>query len=204
VKHVTSHPAANPNTVILDIDDRTSMMMWIINIYHEVPQRGHALHHLMAHEINDQTPTLLIGDFNTHSPRWSMPGKTLSSWASQLTDWIDDNGLECLNPLHAPTWAGTREGDRPLVTDLVLTNDCARFLGQLSEVDVSFKALLSSDHIAVSITVYPLTSLAIIPPPRPAGYYAEDKARDAWMKEFVMLLPPGLPYALSHCTEPSD
>ena len=86
VKHVTSHPAANPNTVVLDIDDGSTTAIHMINVYHEVPQRGHALHHLMAHEIDDQKPTLLIGDFNTHSPRWSMPGKTLSSWASQLMD----------------------------------------------------------------------------------------------------------------------
>ena len=70
---------ANPNTVILDIEDKTSTTIQIINIYHEVPQRGHTLHHLMAHKIDDQTPTLLIGDFNTSSPRWSMPGKTPSS-----------------------------------------------------------------------------------------------------------------------------
>jgi len=94
-----------------------------------------------------------------------MPGKTPSSWASRLTDWIKDNGLKCLNPLHVPTWAGSREGDHPSVINLVLANDCTCFSGQLSEVTISFEALLGLDHAAVSITVYPLTSLAIIPPP---------------------------------------
>jgi hypothetical protein len=53
VKHATSHPAANPNTVVLDIDDGVSTAIRVINVYHEVLQRGHALHHLMAHEIDD-------------------------------------------------------------------------------------------------------------------------------------------------------
>ena len=53
VKHVTSHPAANPNTVVVDIDDGCSTAIRVINVYHEVLQRSHALHHLMAHEIDD-------------------------------------------------------------------------------------------------------------------------------------------------------
>ena len=118
-----------------------------------------------------------------------MPGKNLSSWVSQLTDWTDDNGLECLNPLHTPTWARSREGNCPSVIDLVFANNCAHFSGQLSDVDVSFEMYLGSDHATLSINIYPLTSLAILPPPQPTGYRAEDGAKDVWMRE-LSLRPP--------------
>jgi len=38
VKNVTSHPAANPNTIILNINDGDSLAIHLINVYHEVPQ----------------------------------------------------------------------------------------------------------------------------------------------------------------------
>jgi hypothetical protein len=43
--------------------------MRIIKVYHQRPTRGgHNLGNLLSCELDDQIPTLLIGDFNTHSP----------------------------------------------------------------------------------------------------------------------------------------
>jgi hypothetical protein len=99
VQNITNHPAANPNTVILNINDNDLITLQIINIYHAVPPQGHDLDNILKHKISNNHLTLLIGDFNTHLPRWSLPGKTPSSWASHLLNWMDDNGVECLNPL---------------------------------------------------------------------------------------------------------
>jgi hypothetical protein len=71
-------------------------------------------------------------------------------------DWMDNNGLECLNPLHTPTWAKSREGNHPSVIDLMFANNCAQFSGQLSEVNVLFETFLGSNHAVLSINVYPL------------------------------------------------
>ena len=78
--------------------------MCIINVYHQCPTRGgHALSNLLLHKLNDQIPTLLIGDFNTHSPLWSTPDRTPDSWATTFTNWLETNGLHCLNPQHVTT-----------------------------------------------------------------------------------------------------
>jgi hypothetical protein len=124
------------------------------------------------------------------------------SWASTFTDWLETNGLHCLNPRHITTWMPPNNTQQALVLDLVFANDATYLSAQLGEVDISFDHSLGSDHAAITIHIYPLNSLTLIPPPAPASYRAEDEHKDAWMKEFVMLLPPCLPYAPEHCTLP--
>jgi hypothetical protein len=85
---------------------------------------------------------------------------------------------------------------------MIFANDAAHFSAQLGEVDISFEHSLGSDHAALTICIHPLDSPTLIPPPAPMGYRAEDEHKDAWMKEFAMLLPPCLPYAPEHCTPP--
>jgi hypothetical protein len=198
-----THPCANPNTIITDIDDGATITMRIINVYHQRSKRhGHTLNNLLSHELDDQIPTLLIGDFNTHSPLWSTPDRTPDSWASTFTDWLKTNGLHCLNPRHITTWMPPNNTQQASVLDLVFANDAAYLSAQLGEVDISFDHSLGSDHAAVTIHIYPLDSPTLIPPPAPTGYRAKDEHKDAWMKEFVMLLPPCLPYAPEHSTPP--
>jgi hypothetical protein len=88
------------------------------------------------------------------------------------------------------------------VLDLIFANDATYLSAQLGKVDISFEHSLGSDHATVTIHIYPLDSLTLIPPPTLTGYHAEDEHKDAWMKEFAMLLPPCLPYAPEHCTMP--
>jgi hypothetical protein len=203
VQNRTSHLASNPNTIITDIDDGTTITMRIINVYHQrSPQGGHTLGNLLSHELDDQIPTLLIRDFNMHSPLWSSPDCTPDSWASTFTDWLETNGLHCLNPRHITTWTPPNNTQQVSVLDLVFANDATYFSAQLGEVDISFEHSLGSDHAAITIHIYPLYSPTLIPPPAPMGYRAEDKCKDAWMREFAMLFPPCLPYAPKHCTLP--
>ena len=204
VRHIDNHPAAGPNTTVIEIDNGSTIAVQIINFYHDVPKQGHGLDRLLKFTPDDTTTTLILGDFNTHSPRWSIPGRTPSSWADRLTDWMDDNGFECINPLHAPTWTNPRPDTHPSVLDLVLANDAAIFSKQVGEVEISFGDSLGSDHAAVSVDFHPLDSLHLVPAPRPSGYRAEPEQRDAWVKEFTMSLPPCLPYTPSHCTAPND
>jgi hypothetical protein len=135
-----------------------------------------------------------------HTPLWSVPDHMPDSWASTLTEWLEGNGFHCLNPLHIPTRTPPDNNQRVSVLDLVFTNDAAYFSAQLGEVDISFKHSLGLDHAAITIHIYPLDSPTLIPPPAPIGYHAEDKHKDVWMKEFIMLLPPCLLYAPKHCT----
>jgi len=204
IRNITLHPMASLNTLILDVLDNTSITLCLVNVYHAHPTTGHDLHHILRQEPDDTVPTALVGDFNTHSPVWSLPGCTPSSWGTTLTDWMGAWGFQCLNPIGVPTWVGSREGDQPSVLDLVLANDIARYSAQLGDVTVSLPDSLGSDHAALIFEIYPLDSIAIIPPLAPSGFKVDDELKDLWVKEFVMLLPPCLPYAPEHSTVPSD
>ena len=97
------HPLATLESMVADMMDGDQVALRLYNIYHKVPERGHGLHSLLTHNLDDFTPTAVFGDFNTHSPCWSLTGQTLSSWARSLTDWFDAQGLTCLNPQDTPT-----------------------------------------------------------------------------------------------------
>jgi len=88
VRNVTSHPMASLNTLVLDVLDNTSTTLHIVNVYHARPVTSYDLHHIFCHEPDNTIPTTLIGDFNTHSPMWSLPDCTPSSWATTFTDWM--------------------------------------------------------------------------------------------------------------------
>jgi len=192
VSNNLAHPLANANTVILDIMETDTIIMRLISLYHTVPPSGHDLQHLLDYESDELTPTLLIGDFNTHSPCWSLHGRTHSSWAPCLYDWLDINNLSLLNPLHEPTWYGNKDADHPSVLDLAFGNEAALIGGQIGPIKISEQDSLGSDHAALLFKVYPTDSLAIIPPPAPKGYQTNEEKKTDWIKAFMTLLPCSL------------
>jgi hypothetical protein len=110
------------------------------------------------------------------------------SWAHLLEEWLDQNGLELLNPPNALTWIRSQPTNTPSLINLVLANKAAHFLNQLSSISVSINDSIGSDHMALMLTFYPIDSLAVIPPPIPKGYNMDPKCRDNWMKEFYWLM----------------
>jgi hypothetical protein len=111
VHNDVTHPLANTCSLVLDIKDDNDTILKVVNTYHSQPATGHNLQYLLQHELDPLTPTLLIGDFNTHSPRWSLPDHTPSPWAHDFENWLDDNGLADINPPGIPTWHSGQEGD---------------------------------------------------------------------------------------------
>ena len=81
------------NTMVLNVLDNTLITLQIINVYHARPTSGHDLHNILRHEPDDTVPTTLVSDFNTHSPLWSLLGRTPSSWATTFTDWMGATGF---------------------------------------------------------------------------------------------------------------
>ena len=60
------HPALQVLDIIFDYNEK-----WcIINFYHDI-QDNTSLQALLSLNINALMPTLIIGDFNTHSLTWS-------------------------------------------------------------------------------------------------------------------------------------
>jgi len=107
VTNNTSHPLSSPNSVVIDVMEHGEILMRLVNVYHAIGHDSHALRHtlqyLFNHPLNERVPTLLLGDFNTHSPRWSMPGRSPSNWARAFCMWLNDNGLKLQNLGLTPT-----------------------------------------------------------------------------------------------------
>ena len=71
VNHIPPNPLVSPNSMVIDIlhpTNRKEVMLRLVNVYHDRPPSGHALAHLFSHSLDDNIPTLFLGDFNTHSP----------------------------------------------------------------------------------------------------------------------------------------
>jgi hypothetical protein len=112
-----------------------------------------------------------------HAERWSLPGATLSSWATHLCDWFNNHSFSLLNPLLTPTWRASREGEHDLVLDLILANEAALWMGHVGLVAISKAESLGSDHAALLFSILPSDHPSHIPSPSPAGYQAKDKQR---------------------------
>ena len=155
VNHIPPAPLTSPTTMVIDILSPTNRNtdLRIINVYHDKPPSGHTLAHLFAYATDDDTPTIIMGDFNTHSPRWSLPHSTSSAWAPAFHEWMDANGLEILNPVNQATWE--RPGSKPSIIDLALANENARYFANLSALAVSWDQSEGSNHAALLINFYP-------------------------------------------------
>jgi hypothetical protein len=87
--------------------------------------RQTTLKYLTNHDIDEQYPTIIVGDFNTHAKWWSLLRTTFSSWVTRLCDWIDDHGFSLLNPLLMPTRWVICDDKQDSVIDLVFMNEAA-------------------------------------------------------------------------------
>lgn len=161
VNHIPPSPLISSNSMVIDIlspTNHNNIDLRLVNVYHDKPPSSHSLTHIFSHQLDHNIPTLFLGDFNMHSPRWSLPHSTASSWAPSFHDWMDTNGLETLNPVNEHTWH--QRGSRPLIIDLALANESARYFTNLSAITVSWDQTVS-DHAALIITFYPETNTPI-------------------------------------------
>jgi hypothetical protein len=201
IQNNITHPLSNPNSVVIDILKSDELLAQLINIYNPPnPKPLHPTHppldfcrttlkYLTDHDLDEKHPTVITRDFNTHAEHWSLPRTTFSSWATCLCDWFDDHGFSLLNPPLTPTWRPSREGEKESIIDLVLANEVALWMGHVGPVEISEAESLGSDHAALLFSVLPSDHPSHIPSPSPAGYRAEDKQRQAWIKMFSSTLP---------------
>ena len=184
VKLHADHPIANLNTMVIDISDDT-VTLRLVNVYHQVPDCGHALGHLFRHDLDEIIPTAILGDFNTHSHRWSIEPFTPSPWAPPLHDWLDLQGFTCLNPSNTPTWFDSSNRAQPSTLDLTFINEAACFSGQVGDLLISDGPEPLTDHASLTFSFYPITSIALLPPPAPKGYKLDAARQEAWTKAFI-------------------
>ena len=185
IKLRTDHCLASLTTMVLDLTDTERSTLRIINVYHKRLPRGHALHHLLTHTLDEMTPTILIGDFNTHDPQWSRPTQTPTSWGMAFTEWNDREGLTCLNPADTLTWFHPTIAEHASIIDLAFANEALLLGGQLDTLQILDGPVPLTDHATLSLTYYPLTSLTFSPPPAPTGYVADPERHDVWTTAFL-------------------
>jgi len=180
-----SHPLSTLESMVLDFSFKDETLR-IVNVYHRIPDElsHHNLLHLLSSELDPLLPTLLLGDFNTHSHIWSFPYSTISPWATDLIDWFDNQGLELLNPPCVAMWESGCDDRHPSVLDLALINEAAAISRQISDLHISFQESISLDHAALCLLWYPAESIAITPPPSLSGYAVDDLLIDSWLKIF--------------------
>ena len=176
-------PFSGPNCLVLDIasDDEA---IRLINFYHCVPPTGHGLHSLLAAECNDVVPTVLCGDFNTHSRMWSLPSATLSPWAIPLEEWFDANDFDLISPPRTITWISDRPGQTSSVLDLVLLNVAGVVSDQFSDASVSFADSLGSDHATLLWTWTPISTIPSVVSESLPGFVIDDDLADSWAVAF--------------------
>jgi len=184
-------PFSGPNCLVLDIasDDKA---IRLINFYHCVPPTGHNLHSLLASECNDVVPTVLCGDFNTHSRMWSLPSATLSPWAIPLEEWFNANDFDLISPPRTVTWVSDHPGQTSSVLNLILLNTARVISDQFSDASVSFADSLGSDHAALSWTWTPISAIPSVVSESLPGFVIDDDLADSWAIAFPHCNPAPL------------
>ena len=138
----------HPCLLVLDIvfDDKT----WhVINFYHDIWDNS-SLQALMAIDIDAVTLTLVVGDFNTHSPTWSPPGISRLGWAGQVEEWAASNLLTLANnPGEITCWGSEHERDS--VIDLAWYNEAAVQHSTFSNLHIDWYGSLGSDHALIQM-----------------------------------------------------
>jgi Endonuclease-reverse transcriptase len=200
VIHREHNPLSSASSMVIDLTLSPLDTLCIVNIYHDVPDRGHGLHHLFCSSLDPSIPTLVVGDFNTHSPLWSLPTTRPSPWGTDLETWFADNQLLCLNPEQVITWQGPLR-HTPSVLDLFLLNSAALSSDTLQPPSISFDLSLGSDHAALcsswSTSLEPDYAHPV--PTTLPGFVLDDDLKDQWLLSFTQLPTPPITDLTSTC-----
>jgi hypothetical protein len=187
---VSTHPCVQ----VLDIVFDTTTWR-IINFYHDIRDAS-SLRALTSLDIDELTPTLVVGDFNTHADAWSPPDVPRSRWANQIEEWAARNLLVLANNPGEVTHRGA-EHERDSVIDLAWYNMKAVQSSTFYGLRVDWEGSLGSDHACLRITG--LTQPAANPPREDSnpGYVVDPERKEEWIKHFKdappTLLLPSIP-----------
>ena len=79
----------------------------IINFYHDIEDKT-CLSTLTSLDLDPTVPTILVGDFNLHSPRWSPRGWSPSPQISGFETWAASQSFELATVPSEITWRGLK------------------------------------------------------------------------------------------------
>src|SRR6267154_1009540 len=122
----------------------------VINFYHNIRDNT-CLQKLLEIDVDAITPTLIIGDFNTHSRAWSPPDLPRSQWAGRLEEWAARNLLTLANNPGEITRKGA-DHERDSVINLAWYNEAAVQNTTFTQLTVDWRGSLASDHAMLHTT----------------------------------------------------
>ena len=164
----------------------------IINFYHDV-QDKFSLQALLSLDIEATIPTLIMGDFNTHSPRWSPLNVLHSHWATNIKEWATSNLLTLANTPGTITCRGASH-KRDSTIDLVWFNEAAVLAANFSNLEIDWEGSLGSDHALLKVKGQAHNNIADLLEESPCGFVIDPGKHEAWVALFCNLTkPPPLP-----------
>jgi hypothetical protein len=140
---------AHPTIQVLDLIFEKEQWR-VINFYHDIRDNT-CLQKLLEIDIDAVIPTLVIGDFNTHSRAWSPPDTPRSHWAGRLEEWAAGNLLTLANNPGEITRKGAAH-ERDSVIDLAWYNEAAIQAATFTGLAIDWEGSLASDHAMIHIT----------------------------------------------------
>ena len=185
---IIPHPdlCAHPCLQVLDIA-HVGELWCIVNFYHNV-QDNSGLTALLTLDLDPFTPTLVQGDFNSHSRSRSPDNIDPSHWSWRLKEWVVINLLSLANTPGVITHKGTNN-KKDSIIDLVWFNATAINEATFSNLQVDWKGSLGSDHAALHVMARTFDPTK--PPPNlkmDPGYLIEDGAKQKWIETLQHIL----------------
>jgi Endonuclease-reverse transcriptase len=180
--NVTNRVDLTSNHHILTLDIHLGISSFrVVNVYHDT-DHPESLANILGIDTDPSLPTIIGGDFNTHSLAWSPPGIRASPWAMRIEEWALTQNLVLTNPSGVPTRRG--EGNqRDTVIDLIWTNAAAVLDDAFLDPVIDFMASMGSDHAGIHIAYWHILELAINPP-QLTQYVINDEMREAWTERY--------------------
>ena len=136
-------------------------------------------------------PTILVGDFNLHSPDWDATVTEENDHSCCFCEWMANNNIVVLNDDDKPTYHG-HHFQHTSVIDLALANSHLTLSFDISPVKVLTEDHYGGDHYPISICLQPIQDPDL--PNNPEQPYhlppLHEGKKDDWLKATKLRLSP--------------
>src|ERR1700677_1606878 len=185
---LVSHPC------ILITDIIAGSRYWrVINFYNDTDDPT-ALTELLGLDLDSTIPTMIVGDFNLHSPTWSPTGWAKSRHADRVEEWLATQTFSLLSAPGVPTHRG-ENGARNSTIDLIWANYASEVQGTFFGAAVDWEGSVGSDHALLRTIVTSPHKLYHQRGERTNRFDTDidEEAWEEWSKIITASLPPRVP-----------
>lgn len=139
-----------------------------------------ALDTLTMLNLDPTIPTILVGDFNTHSLAWSTPGWMKSD---RMETWLASQTFSLLSEPGKPMRCGTvAVNERDSVLDLIWINLAAEQALLFTLLEVDWLGSLGSDHALLCCAIHPNTLILWRAKEQIEGYKIDLGKVEEWLQ----------------------